>query len=125
MPSLKRAGLAAAAALALGACGQVAKPPHGHGKVDDPRIDNPNRVACLRQQRLPVQTVGQSGIQIGSLPGGPTIQFEPSPGAAQNLQIEGAAQGAEVMGAALLYPRQASDAELTVIENCLAKGVTG
>jgi hypothetical protein len=125
MPPLKCAALIVAAALALSACGQVTKPPQGRGKIDDPRTDNPNRVACLRQHRLPVQAVSETGLQIGPLPDGPTIQFEPSPGAAQALQIEGAAQSAEVVGAALLYPRRASDAELSEIENCLAKGVTG
>jgi hypothetical protein len=125
MPALKCAALAAGAALALSACGQVAKPTQGRGKIDDPRTDNPNRVACLRQHHLPVQEVGDTGLQIGALPAGPSIQFEPSPGAAQAEQIDGAAQGAEVVGAALLYPRRASDAELTKIERCLGKGVTG
>ncbi len=47
----------------------------------------------------------------------------PTAGIAEGQQIEGKAQGAEVIGAALLYPNHASGGELTVIENCLGQGV--
>lgn len=62
-------------------------------------------------------------MQVGQLPSGPTIVFMPSADIAEGQQIEGKAQGAEVIGAALLYPNHASGAELTVIENCLGQGV--
>ncbi len=79
---------------------------------------------CLRQHHVPVIEVGGTGLQIG-FAGGPTVTFEPTPGAAQGDQIRNRAQGAEVIGSALLYPNQASDAELTTIEQCLAVGVSG
>jgi hypothetical protein len=79
----------------------------------------------MQQDKLPVQLVGPTGMQIGPLPGGPTVEFEPTPGTAQGIQINGQAQGAEVIGSALLYPHTASDAELKLIETCLAKGVSG
>jgi hypothetical protein len=47
----------------------------------------------------------------------------PTAGIAEGQQIQGKAQGAEVIGAALLYPNHASGVELTVIENCLGQGV--
>jgi hypothetical protein len=61
---------------------------------------------------------------MGPLPAGPTVQFEPSDGAAETRQVDGTAQGAEVIGSALLYPRQASDAELDEIESCVARGMS-
>jgi hypothetical protein len=64
-------------------------------------------------------------MQIGTKPYGPTVYFEPTPGIAQGLQIDGKAQAAEVIGAALLYPNLASDALLTKVENCVAEGVSG
>jgi hypothetical protein len=79
----------------------------------------------MRNQNLPVQEVGATGLQIGALPAGPTVVFAPTPGVAQGQQIQAAQQGAEVIGSALLYPNQASDAELSKIETCLSKGVSG
>jgi hypothetical protein len=126
----------ATAALLLSACGMAAKPvagtgnlakaPGNHARVDDPRTKH---VRCLRSAGLPIQLFRASGqrpgIQIGARPAGPTVIFEPTPGDATGAQIVGQAQGAEVIGAALLYPNQAPDSELQVIENCLAIGVTG
>lgn len=123
-------------AVALTGCGIKAKPLAGtshldrargnHAQVDDPRVKH---VKCLRANGLPVHLYRASGarpaIQVGSLPAGPTIIFEPTPGAAQGVQIEGEAQGAEVIGSALLYPNQASDAELSKVEGCTALGVSG
>jgi hypothetical protein len=53
------------------------------------------------------------------------VQFQPTPGDAQGVQIHGRAQGAEVIGSALLYPNQASAALLSNVESCVAKGVQG
>jgi hypothetical protein len=115
------------AAIALSACSSSSVQPDtgSRGRVDDPRTHKPDRVACLRAAHLPVSEVGATGLQIGPLPAGPTIIFTPTPGASQHNQVEGKAQGAEVIGSALLYPHQASESELTAIENCLAKAVKG
>jgi hypothetical protein len=72
-----------------------------------------------------VTPVGNVSIQIGTLPAGPTVVFEPTPGAAQFDQMSGKVKSAEVIGSALLYPNQASDQELKQIEDCLASGVVG
>jgi len=125
MSPVKSAALAAVAAMSLCACGSSVKPPRGHGRIDDPRLNNPNHVACLRQAGLTVELVGRTGLQIGAPPSGPTVQFEPTPGAAQALQITGQSEAAEVIGSALLYPRAANDAELKKIEDCLSSGVNG
>ncbi len=132
MSSVKIAAACGLAAVVLAGCGSSAKPesgaagaaqtPYGHGKIDDPRTTH---VACIRSDGLPVVEVGQTGVQVGSPPAGPTIQFLPTPGAAQQAQISGQVQGAEVIGSALLYPDQASDGELKKVEDCLAVGVQG
>jgi hypothetical protein len=134
--ALRLIPLVALLGAALAACGIARKPeagtphvdhaPGSHAQIDDPRTKH---VRCLRANGLPVQLFRAAGqrpaIQIGTLPSGPTVVFEPTPGDAQGEQITGHAPGAEVIGSALLYPHGASDAELSKIETCVAVGVTG
>lgn len=121
MPHVKPAAAITAVAMILCGCSAVVKPPQGRGHVEDPRAGH---LHCLLADHLPASDVGPTTIQIGSLPSGPTIQFEPSGGAAETLQVEGRAQGAEVVGSALLYPRQAPDSELNEIESCVSQGMS-
>jgi hypothetical protein len=120
-------------AVALTGCGAVQVQPTtpagsttlaGRGRVDSP-VKMKNHLACLRDARLPVQVVSQTRLQIGPAPAGPTIVFSPTAGAAQAYQIDGSAQAAEVIGSALVYPNQGSDAEMATIGACLAQGVQG
>lgn len=121
----------------LAACGITAKPiagiqhisraPGNHARVDDPRSKH---IKCLKQHHYRVRkylTAGQRlpAIQVGTLPVGPTIVYESTPGIAQGAQIKGQAQAAEVIGSSLLYPNAAGDHELSVVENCASIGVTG
>ena len=137
MPSAKLAAAMVLTALSLSACGISSKPEagtpkaiaNGHKGLDDPRAKH---TACLRQAHIPFhleqRTVAGKTLpsfQVGTAPSGPTASFEPTPGDAQGVQIQGEAQGAEVIGSALLYPNQASDKLATVVEDCLAKGVSG
>jgi hypothetical protein len=133
MSSAKVAVACAVSALALSACGTSSKPVAGsvtsttgagagRGVIDDPRTKH---VVCLQQHHITVTEIGQTGLRIESPPLGPTVAFEPTPGAAQNAQISNQAQGAEVIGSALLYPNGASDKLLKVVEDCLALGVKG
>src|SRR5579862_1074919 len=115
MPHVKTAAAVTLAAIVACGCSSAVKPAQGHGKVDDARLDQPDRLACLQSAHLPAQLVGETGIQIGALPSGPSIQFLPTPQAAQAAQISGQAQGAEVIGAALVYPHQASHAEMMLV----------
>jgi hypothetical protein len=80
---------------------------------------------CIRAAGLPAVPVGSTGIQVGALPGGPTIVFDVDPNTAESEQIKMQAPGAEVIGASLLSVHSASDAELTKIEGCLDEGVAG
>ena len=128
MTARARMGTAiAVAGLTLTGCGSAVHPARGRGVVDSPITTKTNHLKCLRQQHLPVVETGPTSLQIGPLPDGPTVLFEPTPGAAQSIQIRGVrvAQGAEVIGSALLFPNRASDGELKQIETCLAKGVSG
>jgi hypothetical protein len=124
-------------AVLLSACGISAKPQAGtanisksanyHGLVDHPWT---LQVKCLKSDHVKFREYLTSGqklpaIQIRSLPTGPTIVFEPTPGAAQDVQIQGGAEGAEVIGSALLYPNQAANKLLTKVEDCASAGVTG
>ena len=95
------------------------------GKVDSPLTDVHNHLGCLQADHLPVQVLSPTKLQIGGAPAGPTVVFTPTAGAAQAQQIDGNAQGAEVIGPALMYPNQGSPAELTQIEDCLGQGVQG
>jgi hypothetical protein len=133
MSSARVAAACALAAFALSACGTSSKPvagsvvstsgkQAGRGVIDDPRTKH---MVCLQQRGVPVTRVGPTGLQIGSAPTGPSVAFEPTPGAAQNAQISSQVQGAEAIGSALLYPNQAPDKLLKVVEDCLALGVKG
>jgi hypothetical protein len=130
MPSAKFALAAGLAAISLSACGTAAKPVAGtlkasttaHKGVDDPRKKH---IQCLQQDHIPVVRLGTTAMQIARKPYGPTVYFEPTPGIAQGLQIAGGDQGAEVIGAALLYPNLASDKLLAQVEACVAQGVSG
>jgi hypothetical protein len=133
MPSAKPALAMGLAAIALSACGTSAKPEAGtlkaasktHKGVDDPRKKH---IACLKDHKIAVTTMtvnGQPAFQVDAAPSGPTVVFTPTPGAAQEAQITGSVQGAEVIGSALLYPHQASDALLKKVEGCVAEGVSG
>jgi hypothetical protein len=114
---------ACAVAVAVSGCSSLGKPAAGRGRAVDARTGPPNYLACLRSNHLAVSELGQDKLQVGQLPSGPTIVFQPTAGIAEGQQIEGKAQGAEVIGAALLYVNHAPGAELTVIENCLGQGV--
>jgi hypothetical protein len=133
MSSAKLAAACALIALVMAGCGSSSKPEAGsvhtsagghagRGVIDDPRTKH---LMCLKQHGLVAHRVGQTGIQVGKLPTGPSIAFAQTPGAAQALQINGTVENAEVIGSALLYPRQAPDKLLKVVEACMAQGVTG
>ena len=137
MPSAKLAAAIGLSALSLSACGITSKPEAGtpkaiatgHKGLDDPRTKH---TACLRQEHVPFHLEQRTvagrvlpSFQVGVAPSGPMVTFEPTPGDAQGVQIQGEAQGAEVIGSALLYPNQASGELLSTVESCVAKGVSG
>lgn len=130
MPPAKLALAVGLVAILLSACGNSAKPEAGTLKAattDAKKVDDPRKAhyQCLVSEHIPVIEFGRTWLQVGAKPSGPTVQFTPTTGAAQEMQIDGQVESAEVIGSALLYPNQASDALLQKVEDCLAKGVTG
>jgi hypothetical protein len=132
MPSAKWLGACGLSAVLLSACGTSSKPvagsvpanapKAGHASIDDPRD---RHITCLQAHHFQVVKQGETNLSIGTAPGDPTVTFAPTPGSAQEEQITNRVESAEVIGSALLYPHRASDAELQVIEDCLAEGVSG
>ena len=138
MSPAKVAVAAVATALSLSACGVASKPEAGSAQAaaasrhqlhtQDPRTKH---AQCLAQHHVPyrLETIGSNpgnpSIQVLHRPTGPLIEYLATPGAAQYAQIQGRAQGAEVIGSALVFPYLASNRLLNIVEKCTAKGVTG
>ena len=113
-------------ALAASACGSAVKSAtSSRGKIDNPATAKANRIQCLTDKHIPVRQVSLDELWLGPQPASPRVVFDATEGAAQGVQIHGQDPGAEVIGAALLFPDQAPGKELSVIENCLSKGVKG
>jgi hypothetical protein len=133
MSSAKIAAACALVAVSLSGCGLASKPEAGsaraaavaHHELADPRTKH---VRCLAQDHIPYteeKVNGYLSIQVGSAPSGPLAEFTRTPGAAQNVQMEGNSQGAMVIGSALLFPDQASDALMAKVQKCMDLGVSG
>ena len=113
-------------ALAASACGSAVKSAtSSRGRIDNPATAKANRIQCLTDKHIPVRQVSLNELWLGPQPASPRVVFDATEGAAQGVQIHGQDPGAEVIGAALLFPDQAPGKELSVIENCLSKGVKG
>jgi len=117
----------------ISGCGATAKPEVGSPAAkayQQTRLStlSPRRVAfsCLLDHHVAAVNVAAAGghpaIQAGPLPTGPTIVYEPTPGYAEGLKINGRAQGAELINNVLLYPNKASLAQAKVVEKCAALG---
>jgi len=140
MSSAKIAAACALAAVSLSGCGVASKPEAGsaqaatvaHQEKAEPQT---RHAKCLKADHIPytegvvkrawTQPAGDPSIQIGPASSGPLAVFAATPGAAQNVQIQGQAQGAEVIGSALVFPNQASDALMTKVQDCMDLGVSG
>jgi hypothetical protein len=96
----------------------------GSSKPTGAPAPNPNdkrgvALACLtNQKKLDAHLVGKQSIQIGG-PDGPRAEFFVTSGEAEGLQFQGNAQGAEQIGAALLFVNSASEHTLELVEQCL------
>lgn len=128
--SLVAAGLAAcgASAPAPGAGGGSASAPPASGAgaaasghySSQPYNPVTGPLRCLRQAGLRARHAGRDGIQVLPKGAGPRIVFAATPGDAEAAQLHGQAEGAEVIGNALLYPNAAPDDLLKKVETCLA-----
>lgn len=74
---------------------------------------------CMRRNHLPAYRDGVGAIQIAPKGKGPRVVFASTTGDAQAAQIHGQAEGAEIIGTALLYVSTASDRVIKLAETCL------
>jgi len=87
---------------------------------------NPNdkravALACItREKDVPARLVGEKSIQIDGS-NAPRVEFFVSSGEAEARQFQGEGQGAEQVGAALLFVNEGADDVLVKVEDCLAK----
>jgi hypothetical protein len=88
------------------------------GRGYDPR-DKP--IKCIAQKGVAGRKVGRTTLQVGAPDQGPKVVYVTTPEFAASLQLHGHAEGAEVIGRALLYPQSGNDQQLKIIENCLGK----
>jgi hypothetical protein len=116
------------------ACGVAPKPVAGSAQATaisrkEEFSARTQHVKCLKQKGLKsihvFTTRRHPSFYVGAKGEGPTVIFLETPGAAQNEQLTGQAQGAEVIGSALLYPNRAPDPLMTVVEHCVAEDVSG
>ena len=116
-------------ALAAACAGTLVASGCGIGGDDDAISQagpNPNdkravALACMtRQKQLPARLVGDKSIQVDG-PDAPRVEFFVSSGEAEARQFQGKGQGAEQVGAALLFVNRGSDDVLKKVEDCLAK----
>lgn len=78
----------------------------------------PALLRCLRQQGIHTARRIDEVVIIGPRAQGLRIRFEATGGVTETAQLEGRAEGAEVIGRALLYPGTAPDKILKRIEDC-------
>lgn len=79
---------------------------------------------CIGAARLPARRIGPADFEVGQPGVGPLVHYVATEGAAEDQQLKGKAEGAEVIGRALLYTRQASESELHAVEKCLNSEVS-
>lgn len=111
--------LAAACALSVfaAACGGDG----GGGGTLNPADKRGAAFGCItREKGIDARLEGDKAIQVEGR-GDPRVEFFVSSGEAEARQFQGEAQGAEQIGAALLFVRRASDEDLEQIEDCLSR----
>ena len=111
--------LVAAALAGLPGCGLGSSDAGGSDDLDDREAT----MVCLDDAGVDARLVGDPGkeqIVIGSGADAPHIKFFLTSGQSEAAQFEGKGEGAEQIGAALLYVGDGSDALLEDVEDCLA-----
>ena len=115
--SLLATAVAAAVAAVLSGCaGNV---PTGKNHASRPYDPRDPVVGCIHGKGLDARKSGAAAIAVGTGAGRPRIVFAPTSGAAEADHVRPGAEGAEVIGDALLYVGGGSDSELGKLEDCL------
>lgn len=111
--------IALAAAALLAGC-SLGSDDAGGGDDSDSRA---TALECFAEEDVEARLVGeedQQEILIGPGDDGPRIKFYLTSGEAEAAQFAGGGEGAEQIGATLLYVRDGSDELLEQVEGCLA-----
>ena len=119
----RRLVTAAAAALlvALPGCGIGSDDAGGGADDSDKRAV---ALECLEEEDVEAHLEGKEGeeeIVIGDGADAPRVKFFLTSGESEAAQFEGAGEGAEQIGPALLYVNGGSDELLETVEGCLAE----
>jgi hypothetical protein len=95
----------------------------GSGGSEPGDNDGDKRAAaltCLTEEKhLDAVEHGDNQILVGDPETGPRVVFYLTSGQAEAAQFEGDGEGAEQIGAALLFVRKAGDETLEAVEECL------
>jgi hypothetical protein len=119
---VRRSLLLLFAALVLGAgpgCGLGSDDAGGGDDLDDRSA----ALTCLEEAGVEARLEGQEGEQeivVGDGAGAPRVKFFLTAGEAEAAQFQGKGEGAEQIGATLLYVRDGDDDLLGDVEKCLA-----
>ncbi len=100
--------------------GQEGADPSGAATSYDPRTAP---LKCITGGGLPAHPIATADFEAGRPGLGPFVHYVATEGAGEDRQLKGGAEGAEVIGRALLYTREASEPELHTVERCLSAQV--
>jgi hypothetical protein len=115
--AIKAAALAAVAAGLLAGCGGAVKSSSSHVRgAYDPRD---SVLGCIQGKGLQARKSGRYAIAVGTGPRSPRVVFAATSGEAEADHVRPGAEGAEIIGDALLYVGSGSDSELGKLEDCL------
>jgi hypothetical protein len=78
-------------------------------------------LTCFEEQGIDATRAGDTEIVVGDGPDAPRITFSLTAGESEAAQFKGDGEGAEQIGAALLYVNGGDDDLLEDVENCLAE----
>lgn len=77
-------------------------------------------LACFEDKGVEARPEGEQEIVVGDSPQAPRVRFFLTAGEAEARAFQGRGEGAEQIGAALLYVGDGDDDTLEDVENCLA-----
>jgi hypothetical protein len=118
-----RLALTGLAAVLLAGCNADPGPPTG-GAAPKPQKPfatdvGAGFVACLRSAKIPVDRTSPQVIQVGDPAQKMHVFVAQTPGAADVDQLQGRAEGAEVVGSLEFFTGNGTEASIDAIEGCV------
>jgi hypothetical protein len=115
---MKRAYLLLLAVAALSGCGLGSD---DAAPADDDSDKRTAAMNCFEEEGIDARLDGDTDVVVGEGKGAPRIKFFLTAGESEAAQFKGEAEGAEQIGAALLYVNEGDDEMLEDVENCLGQ----